>query len=374
MFWGLQFAFLNPVLALLLVTLYDATTADVGWVLAVYNAGGFVASLVIPGWADRTGNYLRPMLICGILTIALACALLFVTTLPAAVIALIALGGPAGVGSTLVFAELRRSGAATSEVMNTRAIVSFAWVAGPPIATLIMGTLGDRSILVVLVVVGVLNVVTTVVMIRRHRSGKVVPRPERADEPVAPRSPLWATSAIVVAFVLLQATNNAVMSIMTLFVTAQLGLPIVWGGVTLGVAALVEIPALWLIGRSSNRFSGHALIISGCAAGVLYYVALAVVRDPVSLLAIQLLNAWFFAAVAGIGMTLFQQIIPRPGLATGIYMNTRRVGSIISGPIIAIAGITVFGYPGMFAVCAALTVVAALVLIAVHSAARRQLA
>ena len=73
-------------------------------------------------------------------------------------------------------------------------------------------------------------------------------------------------------------------------------------------------------------------------------------------------------------MTLFQQIIPRPGLATGIYMNTRRVGSIISGPIIAIAGIAAFGYAGMFAVCAALTVVAALVLIVVHSAARRQLA
>ena len=38
--WGLQFAFLAPVLALLLVTLYDATPADVGWVLAVYNSGG----------------------------------------------------------------------------------------------------------------------------------------------------------------------------------------------------------------------------------------------------------------------------------------------------------------------------------------------
>ena len=43
--WGLQLAFLNPVLALLLVSLFDATPADVGWVLAVYNAGGFVASI-----------------------------------------------------------------------------------------------------------------------------------------------------------------------------------------------------------------------------------------------------------------------------------------------------------------------------------------
>jgi SET family sugar efflux transporter-like MFS transporter len=46
--WGLQFAFLNPALALLLVALFDATAAEVGWVLAVYNASGFVASLVLP--------------------------------------------------------------------------------------------------------------------------------------------------------------------------------------------------------------------------------------------------------------------------------------------------------------------------------------
>lgn len=370
--WGLQFAFLNPVLALLLVGLFDATPADVGWVLAVYNAGGFVASLVIPGWADRTGNYLRPMLICAVLTVALAAALTLATSLPAAVIALIVLGGPAGVGSTLLFAELRHSGAAVSDVMNTRAIVSFAWVAGPPLATLIMGALGDRSILPVLGVVGILNVATTVIMIVRRRAAPSGTHHAAAahDDHTPVRK--TALAAIVVAFVLLQATNNAVMSVMTLIVTAHLDLPLVWAGIALGVAALLEIPALWLIGRLSNRFSGPALIISGCVAGVLYYVALIFVRDPVTLIALQVLNAWFFAAVVGIGLTLFQQIIPRPGLATGLFMNTRRIGSIVSGPIIAVASIEPLGYPGLFAVCAILTVVALIVIDVTRRASRRR--
>jgi hypothetical protein len=43
--WGLQLAFLSPALALILTNLYGATTAEVGWVLGIYNAGGFVASL-----------------------------------------------------------------------------------------------------------------------------------------------------------------------------------------------------------------------------------------------------------------------------------------------------------------------------------------
>ena len=373
LFWGLQFAFLNPVLALLLVGLYGATPADVGWVLAVYNAGGLVFSLVIPAWADRTGDYLRPMLLCAVLTIALSSALALATALPLAVIALIALGGPAGVGSTLLFADLRRSGASTSDVMNTRAIVSFAWVAGPPAATLVMGILGDGSILGVLAAVGVLNVATTVLMIRRHRAGAgaAASAASARSESERPSLRMPMVVAIVAAFVLLQATNSAVMSILTLFTTAELGLPVFWGGVTLGVAALLEIPALWLIGRFGDRVSTHALLMSGCAAGVLYYVALALLRDPVSLLAAQLLNAWFFATVSGIGMTLFQRIIPRPGLATGIYMNTRKVGSIVSGPIIAIAGFAPLGYPGMFAVCAGLTVLAAIVLLVAHLAARR---
>lgn len=40
--WGLQFPFLNHVLALILVALYDATPAQVGWVLALVVTG-FVA-------------------------------------------------------------------------------------------------------------------------------------------------------------------------------------------------------------------------------------------------------------------------------------------------------------------------------------------
>ena len=39
--WGLQMAFLSPALALILVNLYGATTAEVGWVLSIYNASGF---------------------------------------------------------------------------------------------------------------------------------------------------------------------------------------------------------------------------------------------------------------------------------------------------------------------------------------------
>jgi SET family sugar efflux transporter-like MFS transporter len=373
--WGLQFAFLNPALALLLVALFDATPADVGWVLAVYNASGFVASLLVPAYADRTGDYLRPLLACGALTLALTGLLASTTSLPVAVVGLIALGGPAGVGSSLLFAHLKHAGARPADIVNTRAIVSVAWVAGPPLATLIMGTLGNRAILPALAAVAVLNIATTALMIARRRAveGSGIPAGGSvAGPPEVPVSRSVLVS-VVAGFIALQATNSAAVSVMGLFVVNGLGLDVMWAGVALGAAAALEIPALLLIGRLGGRFSSRALIVWGCIAGTCYYAGMAFVADPLTLIALQVLNAWFFGIVAGVGLTLFQHLIPRPGLASGLYTNTRRLGAIASGPIIGLAAVTALGYHGVFAACAVLTVLALAVIELTGRRARRLL-
>jgi SET family sugar efflux transporter-like MFS transporter len=369
--WGFQFAFLNPALALLLVALFNATPAEVGWVLAVYNASGFVASLLVPAYADRANDYLRPMLACGVLTLALSALLAVSTSLPIAVVGLIVLGGPAGVGSSLLFAHLRHSGAGTGDVMNTRAIVSFAWVAGPPLATFIMGALGNRAILLALGAVAVLNVATTAAMIARRPAASVGDRPRAHAEEDGHLFSKFGVAAVVFAFVALQATNSAAVSIMSLFVTQGLGVDVIWAGIALGVSAALEIPALFLIGRLARRYSSRALIASGCVAGIAYYAGMAFVSNPATLIALQVLNAWFFGIVAGVGLTLFQRLIPRPGLASGLYTNTRRVGAIVSGPIIALGSTTALGYQGIFAACAALTVLALLVIVLAGRPSRR---
>jgi SET family sugar efflux transporter-like MFS transporter len=364
---GLQFAFLSPALALLLVDLFGATATEVGWVLAIYNASGFVASLVLPAYADRRRDYLRPMLACGILTLLLAGVLAMTMSLMIALIGLVVLGGPASVGSSLLFAQLKHSGARPSEVVNTRAIFSFAWVAGPPLATLIMGGFGNRAILVAIAAVAVLNIATTAAMFTKR--SVVGPEQAESSDSVNEDPPIsrLGLAVIVIAFVALQATNAATISIMSLFVTETLNLNVVWAGIALGVAAGLEIPALLIIGRLSGRFSNLRLIASGCLVGIVYYAAMAFVFGPVLLVGLQALNAWFFAVVAGIGLTLFQHVIPRPGLASGLYTNTRRVGAVVSGLVISLGSQTVLGYGGIFAICAALTVVA---LIAVAAAAR----
>ncbi len=356
--WGLQIAFLSPALALILVTLYDASTAQVGWILTVYNASGFVASLLIPSYADRREDYLLPMLACGVLTLVLALVLAFTTSLAVAVVALVVVGGPAGVGSSMLYAHLRHSGAKPADIVNTRAIVSVAWIAGPPLATLIIGAFGNRAILLAIGAIAVLVIATTVVMIFQRTAAPDHDGPAKAaaDDHLALRK--RAVVLIVAAFVLLQAANATVTSIMTLFVTETMRIDVIWAGIALGVAAGLEVPALVLIGRLSLRFSSLGLIVTGCVAGIAYYIAMAYVTGPVMLIALQPLNAWCFAAIAGVGLTLFQQMIPRPGLSTGLYTNTRRVGAIVSGPIIALGSTTALGNRGIFLACGLLMVLA----------------
>ena len=367
--WGLQLAFLSPALALILVNLYGASTAEVGLVLGIYNAGGFLAALLLPAYADKKQDYLAPMLVCGALTLLLAVVLAFVTSLPVAAIALVVVGGPAGVGSSMLYAHLRHSGARPADIVNTRAIVSVAWVAGPPLATLIIGWFGDRAILLAIAAVAVLNIATTALMISDRgaaaraaaAAGVANPPPTAAADEQSPVSRVGIV-LIMAAFIVLQATNATAMTIMTLYVTETLRLDVLWAGIALGVAAALEVPALIFIGRLSGRFSHLGLVATGCLAGLAYYVGLTVVTGPVVLIALQPLNAWFFAAIAGIGLPLFQQMIPRPGLSTGLYMNTRRVGSIVSGPIIAVGSITVLGQRGIFLVSAALTLIGLLII------------
>ena len=350
--WALQFAVLNPLLAVLLVSLYGASPAQVGVVLGVYNAGGFVASLLIPTFADRRGDYLRPLVVCAVTGVALVIVLTVTTALPVAVIALVVLGGPPGVGSTLLFAQLRHEGAPPARIIRTRAIVSSAWVVGPPLATLVTGAAGTPSALLLLLGISGVNVVTALLLLRRRG-------PVPARDPAAVRPSLlaqlrgWSRWRVVTAFTLLQATNSATVTVLALFVADDLGAPIAWAGIVLGAAALVEIPALLIMGRLHEGTSTRVLLGTGWACGIAYYALAAAAREPWQLLALQPLNAWFFASVAGVGLTVFQDAFANPGLASGLFTNTRRVGSVLAGLLIAGLGGLPAPYRGVYAASAA---------------------
>lgn len=255
-------------------------------------------------------------------------------------------------------------------MIRTRAIVSFAWVVGPPVATACTGLFGSASALALLAGIGLVNMATAVLLL--HRRGRCRCRDRDRDRRIhGPSSQLprprvltqlrgWERWGVIVAFVVLQVTNIASVTVATLFVTRELHAPIVWAGIILGTGALFEIPALLLIGRLLALVPARILIIVSCVIGALYYSLAAASLSPWMLVALQPLNAWFFATVAGVGLTVFQETFSSPGLASGLFTNTRRVGAVLSGLLIA----ALTGFPDTFrAVYAAAAILVALVLI-----------
>lgn len=352
--WGTQFAFLIPSIGIILVALYDATPGQVGWALTAYNISGFISTLVVPSHADRRGDYLRPLLWCGGATIALATALALVTTLPLAVLALVALGGPAGVGIGLLFAHQKHIGTSVSGIMKTRAIFSFSWVAGPPVATFMLGLLGKRSVLWAVAAIATLGIVFTLLMMRDRarqaaHAGPIVTEDSRESVLTVLRQ--RRVVVLLMAFLLLSGTTSASVATVTLFATQRLGLDVIWGGVALGTCAALEIPILLALGRLKQRFGSAWMLLVGGLAGAAYYASMVWIAGPTSLVAAQALNAVFIATIQGLGLTLFQEVVPRPGLASGLFMNTQRLGAVVAGPVIALGALPGLGYAWVFAAC-----------------------
>lgn len=372
---GLQGAFFGPALAMILVTLHAATDAQVGLILTVNYAGAFLAGLVLPSWADRRGDFVRPMIVAALCSLTLAVALALAGSLLVAAVALVVLWAPASVGGTMMFAHLRSTGASAKDVMDTRALFSFAWVAGPPVASAVMAAFGGRAILACVAVIASASVGTAIALLRTSTraaaSGHVAPA--HTD-----RIQLGgvAVAAVLVAFAALGAANNSGVAMMNLFVTRTAHVDQVWAGVALGVSAALEIPALLFLGRLGARVSSLTLLASGCVAAGLYYAGVVAVGvagaggSVPALIGLQVLNAWGVAVVSGIGLTFFQRVVARPGLASGLYMNARQVGAIVSGPVIGFGSAGAWGYGGVYAICACLAVAALAVVVVVGRSLR----
>lgn len=360
--WGLQFAFLAPALALLLVNLYGASMRDVGWVISAYQGAAFVAQLVVPGWADRRRDYLLPMLGAGVCTIALTIALWFATSLPLALVALLILGAPAGVGGAMLFAELKHCGAQVHEVTSIRAVFSFAWMIGPPVATLVIGSFGSRALLVAIGLVALVNLGMTGFMIRarKNRGPEQMVRSQPASAPL-PKLPV---ALALGAFVLTGATNAVAVSVLTLYVTQDLAAAPIWAGISLGLCATLEIPAMVYFGRLSLQHSKFTMVVVGSGLALVYYLGLILTGSPAVLLLLQVPNAVFIALTEAIGLAWVQEIIPLPGMASGLFMNTRRIGSVLSGVLISLGTTGAAGVAGVFVVCAVLAAIALALLLA----------
>jgi MFS transporter, SET family, sugar efflux transporter len=229
-------------------------------------------------------------------------------------------------------------------VTNTlRTFFSLSWVAGPPLASLLLGVGGFTTLYSCSA--GLYAAILVVVMLWLVEPPVARPSIRAASTDVelpadGARRSLWITLA---ALVLLQSAVSLNVQAVPLLIRHNLHAGVGSAGVVLGVCAALEIPAMLGFGLLSTRVPLQVLMRLGPLFGIAYFVLASIAEHVWQLDAAQLLNACFIAVIQGLAISYVQELLPsQPGRASTLYSNTFPCGAILASPLLGIGA--KFGY------------------------------
>lgn len=230
-----------------------------------------------------------------------------------------------------------------------RAQIAFAWVAGPPAGFLLATHLGFD------VNYGTAAVLYLVVAIACF---KLLPRLPAKQKPVdevgtqdrvpmrsTVRQSLWLCA---LGFSLLWGVNNAYLISLPIHLKDNLQIDAQWMGWVMGTTAALEVPFMLLAGHYAARFRLISLVRCAGVAALMLYLGVYFANQLWQLFVLQLFNAIFIGVLAGLGVSVIQDLMPgRSGAASGLYTNTTHIGNLLSSLMVGVVA-DVFGYHQVF--------------------------
>jgi SET family sugar efflux transporter-like MFS transporter len=367
---GISTALVMPFLALFLSTEVEAGPVRVTVFLFVAPLSGVIASWVIGRLSDRRSmrrGLLVGAALCGFVGSVLTAVVRDYWVLLGLAVTAMAIAG-ALFPQTFAYARevLQRDNPAHAAmgISGLRTVFSVAWVAGPPLAAVLLEAGGFR--LAYGVAAGSYLVAAAVAIFWLEPLGPAAAPGPDLDPAVpvaavaAPASRLTLLLAAV-AFTLLQCPLTLGAQALPLYVSHDLHGEVSDAGLILGLCAALEIPLMLALGALSTRIPLRAMILGGAACGVAYYGLATAASAVWMLLALQVVNALFIAAVTGLGISFVQDLLPaEPGRATTLFTNTFPIGAMLAGPLFGLA--QHFGFRLAFAIATGLCLAGMIVL------------
>lgn len=338
---GIGTSFVGPFLALFLSDGIHAGPVKTTVFLVVTPLAGVFASWLVGRISDRRPIRRRLLLIAalaGLAGAALTAVVRDYWVLFGLTITLTALAGTLFPQAFAYARQVLRQGdpkRAAMGMSSLRMLFSVAWVAGPPLAALL---LADRGFAYTYGLVAVMYGIAALIVLRwLPEAGGPAGHAEHVEihTPEAPRSTIFL---LVAGFTVVQTSMALGVQAMPLFISTELGGTIGQAGLVLGLCAALEIPLLLGFGALGARVPLRTLILIGVGFGIAYQ-AVAVGAGSVGVLAgAQVLNAIFIAAVGGLNITYMQDLMPgHPGRATTLITNTFPIGQILAAPAFGLA-------------------------------------
>lgn len=233
-----------------------------------------------------------------------------------------------------------------------RAQIAFAWVVGPPAGFLSATYFGfDVSYSIAAILYVLVAVACFKLLPRLPKKNKPVNAAgeQLALPPLPPaiKQSLWLC---VIAFSLMWGVNNAYLISLPIHLKDNLQIDAYWMGWVMGTTAAFEVPFMLLAGYYASRFRLMNLIRCAGIAALLLYVGVYFASELWHLFALQIFNAIFIGVLAGLGVSVIQDLMPgRSGGASALYTNTTHVGNLLSSLMVGLVA-DYYGYHQVFLV------------------------
>ncbi len=179
--------------------------------------------------------------------------------------------------------------------------------------------------------------------------------PTRSATPAVRRAPSrLPLFAFVGCCALVMNGDTIKFAYLPLYMANQLGVSDTMRGAVIAIQPLVEFALMPLFARLAETFSPVRMVIVGAVFGVLANVAYATSSHVAGLFAGQILMSALWAAIAGLGITVAQQLYPQGvGMASSVFMSSIALSGGLGGALGGL-GTALLGVPHVFFVPAVL--------------------
>jgi SET family sugar efflux transporter-like MFS transporter len=338
---GIGTSFVGPFLALFLSDGVHAGPIRTTIFLVVAPLSGVVVSWLVGRLSDRRPMRRKLLLSAALAGMAGAVLTAFIRdywVLLAVTVTLTSLAGALFPQSFAYARQVLQQGdpkRAAMGISTLRMLFSVAWVAGPPLAALLLAA---RGFAYTYGLVAIMYGLAAVIVYRWLPEVGPPAGPaehETGNGPEVPRSTIFL---LVAGFIVVQTAMTLGVQAMPLFVSTDLGGSVSGAGLILGLCAALEIPLLLGFGALGTRLPLRSLILVGVVFGIAYQAVAVTAGSVWVLAAAQILNAAFIAAVGGLSITYMQDLMPgHHGRATTMITNTFPIGQILAAPAFGLA-------------------------------------
>ena len=359
---GIGVSATTPQLTLFLVGDLGASVPVAGLYYLV-NFIAPVAGYLLGNLSDRQPDRLTLYRVCGVIG-GLGWLLMCLATqvwMPFAIgaVALSLSGASMGLLFAAVRDDLTRQGspAADRVIAAVRMAFTVGWIVGPVLGSWFGAVYGLRPLLLAtalltvgqILPLGLQRVPRLVVEV----SGRAVDTPGLGLAAVK-RGSLAPLFGFVACCVLVMNSDTIKFAFLPLYMADDLGTSDTVRGAVIAIQPLVELALMPYFAWLADRIGPIRVVTIGAAFGVAANIAYATSEHVLGLFVGQLLMSALWAAIAGLGVTVAQQLYPYGvGLASSVFMSSIMLSGGLGGAIGGL-GSALVGVPQVFYISAVL--------------------